>query len=116
MSDVGEQTTKRDAPVSWRPPKHLRADFFDRVRRSGLSAGAFITKSVFGTDPPRQSRRPPVEKAELAKLLAACAAIRDDLRRHEREGDDASRGALRDAADALQDIRASIFKLLGKKP
>lgn len=116
MTDMGQTRTGRDAPVSWRPPKHLRAEFFDRVNRSGLSAGAFITKAVFGIDPPRQSRRPPVEKAELAKLLAACAAIRDELKRHERGGDDASHSALREAAQALQDMRASIFKLMGRTP
>ena len=49
---------KREAPISYRPPKGLREEFHARVEKSGLSTSAFITKAVFATDPPRQSRRP----------------------------------------------------------
>ena len=65
---------KREAPISYRPPKELRAEFDERVLASGLSTSAFITKSVFGRDPPRRSRRPSVEHEAVAQILAASRA------------------------------------------
>lgn len=37
--------------------------------RAGLSLGAFLRAKAFGTPGPRAARRPPVEVAELARLL-----------------------------------------------
>ena len=116
-----DKTVKLSAPVSYRPPKHLHAEFLSRVQRSGISACAFITQSIFGKDPhghvpPRQSRRPPVEKVELAKLLAACAAIRDELKRCDHADDAEMRHAVRASTEALQDIRSILFKLMGRRP
>ena len=59
---------KREAPISYRPPAALREEFHSRVEKSGLSASAFITKSVFGNDAPRQSRRP-ATGGEIARAI-----------------------------------------------
>src|SRR5438132_12303494 len=70
---------KREAPISYCPPKELRAEFDERVLASGLSTSAFITKAVFGRDPPRRSRRPSVEHAAVAQIPADLAPVRDEL-------------------------------------
>ena len=68
---------KREAPISYRPPKELRAEFDERVLASALSTSAFITKCVFGRDPPRRSRRPSIEHQDVAQILATLGQVRD---------------------------------------
>jgi hypothetical protein len=110
--------SKREAPISYRPPKELRAEFDERVRASGLSTSAFITKSVFGRDPPRRSRRPSIEHEAVAQILSRLAQLRDELHvinMHLGEG--SIDGALiEEAIRPLTEIRALCFKALGRKP
>ena len=110
---------KREAPVSYSPPSELRAEFDERVRASGLSTSAFITKSVFGRDPPRRSRRPPIEHEAVAQILAKLAQARDELHAinvHLDTGSDAERSLIEPAVLSLVEIRALCFKALGRKP
>ena len=114
-----QDDSKREAPISYRPPKELRAEFEQRVLASGLSTSAFITKSVFGRDPPRRSRRPSIEHEAVAQILAGMAQIRDDLHAiamHLGEGGDADRTLIAEAVRPLTEIRALCFKALGRKP
>ena len=109
---------KRDAPVSYRPPAKLRAEFRRRVEASGLSANAYITKALFDLATPRRARRPPVEKQMLAQLLARSAAIRDALDGAARvAGDDRpAADALQTACDELTVIRAALLKMMERAP
>ena len=110
---------KREAPISYRPPKELRAEFDERVLASGLSTSAFITKSIFGRDPPRRSRRPSIEHEAVAQILAGLAQIRDELHAiatHLSEGGHADRAVIEEALRPLTEMRAVCFKALGRKP
>jgi hypothetical protein len=71
-----ERDDKREAPISYRPPRELRAEFEQRVLASGLSTSAFITKAWSGADPPRR-RRPTVDHEAVARILAGLAQVRD---------------------------------------
>ena len=114
-----EQEKKREAPISYRPPKDLRTEFDQRVLASGLSTSAFITKCVFGGDPPRRSRRPSIEHRDVAQILAVLAQVRDQL-----HGINAYLGAggaidwtrFEEAVRPLTEIRSLCFKALGRKP
>src|SRR5437868_15474485 len=110
--------SKREAPISYRPPKELRADFEQRVLASGLFTSAFITKSVFGRDPPRRSRRPSIEHEAVAQILAGLAQVRDELHAIAlslgQGGVD--RTLIDEAVRPLTEIRAACFKALGRKP
>ena|SRR5436190_18115872 len=110
--------SKREAPISYRPPKELRAEFERRVLASGLSTSAFLTKSVFGGDPPRHSRRPSVDHEAVAKILAASALLRDELHALSLNARTAagSVALLEEAVRSLTEIRAACFKALGRKP
>lgn len=114
MPDKG----KKSPPISYRPPKALREEFLARVERSGLSTNAFITKAIFGTSTPRQTRRPPVEKQLLARLLAQSAAIRDQLNEVALTGGDGSPNTLviEAAFEQLTEIRAALLQAMGRKP
>ncbi len=87
-----------------------------RVQKSGLSTSAFITKSVFATDPPRQSRRPSIEAELLARLLGQAAKIRDELYQISRTGSDDNAPVIEAAFDELTEIRAALLKASGRKP
>ncbi len=107
---------KREAPISYRPPKSLRGEFRARVEKSGLSTSAFITKAVFATDPPRQSRRPSMEAELLARLLAQAAEIRDELHEISLTGSDDNEPVIEAAFDELTEIRAALLKAMGRNP
>ncbi len=107
---------KREAPISYRPPNGLRQEFRARVEKSGLSTSAFITKAVFATDPPRQSRRPSMEAELLARLLAQAAKIRDELHQISHAGGDDNAPVIEAAFDELTEIRAALLKASGRKP
>jgi hypothetical protein len=114
-----QDETKREAPISYRPPKELRAEFDERVLASGLSTSAFITKCVFGRDPPRRSRRPSIEHEAVAQILSRLAQVRDQLHAlhaHLGAGGNADRTLIEEAVRPLTEIRALCFKALGRKP
>lgn len=106
------RTTGREPPISYRPPEALREAFRARVEQSGLSASGYITQCVFGQAGPRAARRPPVERADLARLLAETARLHDLFQTHA-AGDPA---VLADALRDLHEIRAACLLALGRKP
>lgn len=106
---------RRAAPVSYRPPEALREEFAARVKRSGLTTNAFLTQAWYGKDPPRQTRRPPVEKEMLARLLAEAARVNDRL--HEVAGAGKGDPALmEEACRDLTELRTALLTLMGRKP
>lgn len=108
---------KREAPISYRPPRELRDEFHARVQKSGLSVCAFITKSVFDHEPPRQSRRPAVEQKQLARLMADAARIRSQLSELEQaDPDDEYQHVLEDISGSLADIRTLLLEAMGRSP
>ena len=111
-----EDDTKREAPISYRPPRELRAEFERRVHASGLSTSAFITKAWSGDDPPRQSRRPSIEHQAVAQILGELARVRDQLHAVAIASGPGSGVTLEEAVRSLTEIRAACFKALGRKP
>lgn len=113
-----QKTTKRPTPISYRPPVALRGELYARQLRSGLSMNAFITKAIFDARIPRQNRRPPIEKGDLARLLNHAAQIRDRLHGIAlSDGDDIANAALVEAAmEDLATIRAALITALGRTP
>ncbi len=118
MPNEKDKNGKREAPISYCPPKTLREEFYRRADQSGLSVSAFITQSIFEADPPRQSRRPAVEKELLAQLLAEAAKIRHELSEIAfSSGDESATAEIVEAAyQELAEIRAACFKALGRQP
>jgi hypothetical protein len=103
--------TKRDAPISYRPPARLRAEFRARVERSGLSTSGYITQCVFTGDGPR-ARGVAADRQLVAKLLAEAAALHDRLVALEGADPD----GLAEAMGNLREIRAACLVALGRKP
>ncbi len=104
--------TKREAPISYRPPRDLRAQFAARVEASGLSVNGFITASVFGEKAPGTARGASASRAEVARLLAQTALLNERLKSLA-PGDEA---LLAEAAADLRAIRAACLAALGRAP
>lgn len=103
---------KRPAPYSYRPPRDREEAFARLVAESGLSVNAFLTEAVFG-----RSRHRPAEIRLLAKLLQMLAQIRDELRQLRIEGaDGASLLLLESVLERLIEIRAAVFRCMGRTP
>ena len=100
---------RRAAPISYRPPKALREEFYRRFEDSGLSMNEFITKGVLGN----RSSRAQNERLLLARLLQQAAEIADRL--HEMQSGE-SDPALKSALADLAHIRAALLALMGRKP
>ncbi len=115
---MSERDDKREAPISYRPPRELRAEFEQRVLASGLSTSAFITKAWSAADPPRRSRRPTVDHEAVAKILAGLAQVRDALHAIAPKPGEAGpiRATIEEAVRPLTEMRAACFKALGRKP
>lgn len=107
-------TKKRDAPISYRPPEALRAEFRARVERSGMSASGYITQCVFAEAGPRAARGATADRQLIAQLLAETAQLHDRLRAV--EGTAADAALLAEAMGDLREIRAACLLALGRKP
>jgi len=106
---------KREAPVSYRPPAKLRDEFQTRVRNSGLSANAFITRAVFAGEAPRARPKTRLDRVTAATLLAQAASITDRLAGLS-EGTPASDETLCACRDELLLIRTFLMQLAGREP
>jgi hypothetical protein len=108
----------REAPISIRIPRHLREAFLRKVEASGYSKNGYILKAIFGADAPRATRTPPVQKEQLALILASLAATRDRL------DDIAARApgdaSIAEATNAIGEdlvlLRTAVMKMLGREP
>lgn len=107
------EKTKREAPISYRPPCELREQFRARVEESGLSVNSFITAALFGENAPKPARRTSVARADVARLLAETALLNERLKALASDADPA---LLADALRDLREIRAACLRALGRTP
>jgi len=108
---------KREAPVSYRPPEKLRAEFHARAADSGLPTNAFITKAVFGLAAPPARRAAPLDQQTSGLLVARSAQILDRLK--QALPPDASPelvAVFEDCRGELTEIRTCLMLALGREP
>ena len=133
---MGEAETqrKRSAPWGGRPrvddPKDRRlnlrctaaqyAEVDEAATRAGLSLGAFLRAKAFGSPGPRAARRPPVELAELARLLGQIGKLGSNvnqLAHHANQGQDGpALVELRLMRRDLAVLRIATLNALGRHP
>jgi hypothetical protein len=93
-----------------------RSDLESRADRLGLSMGGYCKSVIFNAPPPKASRRPARDKAELARLLGQVSKLGNNVnqiakRLHVTSSLDQPR--LREAINDLHVIRAAIMNALG---
>lgn len=72
---IGTENRQRGKVISFR----VSPDEYDHVQteadRAGVTVGSFARDVLIGAQAPRRVRRPPAEKAELARLLGELGKI-----------------------------------------
>ena len=107
---------KRNKSIAIRVDETEAAQLTAFAERAGLSVGAFIRQQVIGSEPPRQSRRPPVEKELLSLAMRHMGKIGgniNQLAKHANHGRVPCHHQLNEAANAVKDIRTLILDALG---
>ena len=115
----GSEKRARTAHLTIRLTPGERAYIDEAADRAGLMTGSYARGMVLGGPAPRQARRPPVERRELARLLGELGKIGGNLNQlaraantgvvvYENEIDTALRG--------LAEVRDAILKALGRAP
>ena len=113
---TGTTSRKRPPPFSlWLTPDERR-EIENRAERAGLSMGGYCKSIIFDAPPPRRSRRPVIEKVELARLLGAIGKVGGNLNQLARtlnsEGN-ISVPELKEALLDLAEMRAAVMVALG---
>lgn len=70
---------QRDKIIGFRATPEEAAIIREDAERAGMTVGAYLRKLALDAPVPRQSRRPPVEKQELARLLGDTGKMGSNL-------------------------------------
>jgi len=115
----GSEKRPRSSHLTFRLTPEERAAIDQAADRAGLTSGSYARQVLLGAPAPRQVRRPPVERRELARLLGLFGNIGSNLNQIARA---ANSGDGVDAVDFarelanLQVARNAILKALGRDP
>jgi hypothetical protein len=102
--------------LSIRLSENERLDIESRAQRAGLTMGGYCKHVIFNTEPPRQSRRPVPEKAELSRLMGQVSRVGANINQIARQLNMHSAIDVVEITSAVADVselRASIMKALG---
>ena len=116
MSHGSEKRVRtRHLTIRLSPAERTTID--DAADRAGLTTGSYARQVLLDAPPPRQVRRPPVERRELARLLGQLGHIGSNLNQIARaanSGDEIDRMDLAHEIDALGPVREAILEALGR--
>lgn len=115
----GSEKRVRTSHLTIRLSPQERAAIDEAAGRAGLTAGSYARQVVLGAPPPRQVRRPPVERRELARLLGHLGSVGNNLNQIARvanTGDGVDHNDLALALGELHTVRDAILEALGRAP
>jgi len=129
----GTEKRVRDRVLPIRLSEDERATVDAAADRAGLTASSYARQTLLGAPAPRQVRRPPVERRELARLLGELGKIAGELGKIGSNLNQIARAvntgvvpdnsvlpeALRDFQKplaGLHDMRAAVLTALGREP
>jgi hypothetical protein len=115
----GSETRIRNKHLTIRFSGEQRSAIEGDAERAGLSTGSYARQVLLGADPPRQVRRPIVERRELARLLGALGQVGNNvnqLARASNQGAEVDRTALLGALSDLRAVRDAVLVALGRDP
>ena len=96
-----------------------RAALDAAAERAGLANGSYVRSRLFDGPIPRQVRRPPVERKELARLLGVFGKIGSNMNQIARamnQGQLVYEVEIAVAFQALLDMRDATIRALGREP
>jgi hypothetical protein len=113
----GSEKRVRTTHLTIRLTPDERAAIDQASDRSGLTSGSYARQAVLGAPTPRQVRRPPVERRELARLLGEIGHVGANLNQIARGvnlGNGVDAWELRQTLAGLGLVRDAILKALGR--
>jgi hypothetical protein len=113
----GSETRARTKHVTVRVTAEELAAVEEAAERAGLARGSYVRQVLLGAPAPRQVRRPPIERRELARLLGLFGNISSNINQIARganTGDDVDPIDFTRAIDYLRDGSQAILKALGR--
>ena len=115
-SRSGSETRQRPLVARMRCTPAEHAQLEAGAERAGMSVGAFMRHQCLGNAGPRAARRPPVERAALAQLLAQlgkCGGNLNQIARALNSGDRRPADTIA-AVAAFREACAAITRTLGR--
>ena len=113
----GSEKRVRSRHLTIRLSPDERATIDAAAERAGLTAGSYARQVLLGAPQPRQVRRPPVERRELARLLGELGHVGSNLNQIARVAnmrDEVDAEELTLSLDWLATVRGAILKALGR--
>ena len=113
----GSEKRQRSTLLAIRLTADERALIEARAERAGLTAASYARQALFDTPPPRQVRRPPVERRELSRLLGEIGHVGGNLNQlahAANTGVPTDRTALLTILKSLVEVRNAILEALGR--
>jgi len=115
----GSETRKRAPIIGFRATDEERAQIEAASRRAVLTVGSYVRSRALAKPTTRAVRRPPVETAQLARLLGllgvAGGTIKALAEKHAAAGH-VTAGEMRETITMFREAAASILQALGKRP
>jgi len=115
----GTEKRIRDCILPIRLSADERAVVEAAAEKAGLATGSYARQTLLGAPAPRQVRRPPVERRELARLLGELGKVGGNLNQLAKA---ANSGVLvygneiDTALGGLAEVRNAVLKALGRGP
>jgi len=116
---AGSENRKRQNVIRVRLDDREQAEIIERADKAGLSIAGYLRSTVLSAPPPRQSRRPPVNKVELARVLAQLGKLGSNVNQMARvanSGGWPDNDKITFAAFAIHDMRLALMNALGVAP
>ena len=115
----GTEKRVRSSHLTVRLSQDERAAIEAAADKAGLTAGSYARQAMLGAPQPRQVRRPPVERKELARLLGEIGKVGGNLNQLTKAvhtGVLIYEGELDAALAGIIEVRNAILKALGREP
>jgi hypothetical protein len=115
----GSEKRARTRHLTIRFTPEERAIIDHKADRAGLTSGSYARQVILGAPAPRQVRRPPVERRELARLLGELGRVGNNLNQLARianAGDGIDVVDFAEALGGLGPVRDAILTALGRSP
>jgi Bacterial mobilisation protein (MobC) len=116
---TGSEKRARSKHLTIRLTPDERAKIDADAERAGLTAGSHARQVLLGAKTPRQVRRPPVERQELARLLGSLGHVGGNLNQlaHRfNSGLPTDRQEVLEAIRSLNPVRDAVLRALGRDP
>ena len=116
---AGSDKRQRGRMLSIRLTDAEAERLLEAAGRAGLSLGGYARQQLLDAPPPRASRRPPIERAELARLLAHIGKVGSNINQLAKWGNSGrlvEDPHLAAASADIAELRAAIMAALGREP